>query len=60
MSKPLSIEELEEDLCKYCPLPEQSKGVHCYGGQPVMCEGSHCEQAHEIYLEEFEEEEEWI
>jgi hypothetical protein len=46
-----------DTLCDYCPLPEESRGVHCYGGNPVMCEGSHCEEAKERYLEEMEEEE---
>ena len=38
---PKTIDELDEELCSYCPLPEESQGVHCYGGLPVMCEGSH-------------------
>jgi hypothetical protein len=45
------------DLCNYCPLPEESRGVHCYGGEPVMCEGSHCKEAGENYIEEMEVEE---
>lgn len=36
----------EETLCGiYCPLPDHLKGVHCYGGQPVMCEGARCGEA---------------
>lgn len=51
----LSKEDLGELLCDYCPLPDSAKGVHCYGGEPVMCEGSHCEEAYHNYLEEVEE-----
>lgn len=44
---------LEDDLCKgYCPLPDHMKGVHCYGGAPVMCEGSHCDKAIEAWKED--------
>ena len=60
MSKPLSIEELQdgEQLCKYCvatgrgieDIPRMSYG---YNG-PVMCEGMHCDDAYEYYLENFE------
>jgi hypothetical protein len=57
MNKPLSQEELESQLCNYCPLDESAKGVHCYGGEPVMCiDSGCCVQAYENYLEEFEEE----
>lgn len=46
---------LEERLCDYCPLPDDLKGVHCYGGEPVMCEGSHCGEALEYWKEEYVE-----
>jgi hypothetical protein len=51
------MEELQDagELCDYCPLDEDHKGVHCYGGEPIMCEGSHCADAYEAYLEEEEE-----
>lgn len=45
-----------EELCNYCPLPDGSKGVHCYGGSVHMCEGSHCKDALEYWEEEFIEE----
>ncbi len=49
-------EMLEENLCEvYCPLPEELRGVHCYGGEPVMCEGSHCDEAIEAWKEEYVE-----
>jgi len=57
MSKPKTQEELEEELCKYCSLPENLHGVHCYGGKPTMCvDSGGCEHAYEAYLEEYEEE----
>ena len=56
MSEPKKREDMDEELCDYCPLPEEAKGVHCYGGAPVMCEGSRCDDAYETYLEEFESE----
>lgn len=54
--KPKKQEELDTELCDFCPLPDEAKGVHCYGGNPVMCEGSHCGEAYERYLEDFKEE----
>ena len=53
-----SREELEGDeLCNNCPLDEDLKGAHCYGGPVIMCEGSHCKEAYEQYVDNFEEEE---
>ena len=49
---PKTQEELGDVLCKYCPLEESQKGAHCYGGVVTMCEGSHCDDAYEAYLEE--------
>lgn len=45
--------EGDDELCNYCPLPDGSKGVHCYGGNVHMCEGSHCKEALEYWEEEF-------
>lgn len=56
MNTPKKQNELDEELCEYCPLPDSQKGAHCYGGAVVMCEGSHCDQAYEEYLSNFEEE----
>ena len=39
--------ELGDELCDYCPLDDCTKGTHWYGS----CEGSHCEEAYENYLE---------
>jgi hypothetical protein len=46
-------EELQnkEKLCDFCPLDENEKGVRCYGGSIVMCEGSQCDTAYEVYCE---------
>lgn len=55
MNCPKSMEELDEELCNYCPLPEQSKGVHCYGNSISMCEGKCCNEAYKSCLEESEE-----
>lgn len=54
-----TIEELrdEEELCSYCPLPTELQGVHCYGGEPVMCEGRCCSEAYDNYRSACEEEE---
>ena len=45
--------EGDEELCNYCPLPDESKGVHNYGGAVHMCEGRGCEEAMEAWSEEF-------
>lgn len=45
----------EEQLCDYCPIPDELKGVHCYGGEPVMCEGSRCDEALDRWKEEYVE-----
>lgn len=64
MSKPLSQEELSdnEELCQYCLWTDRGlqdiPQVYCTGGEPVMCEGSWCNDAYEYYLGEFEEENE--
>ena len=59
IKKPKTFEEIsgEDELCCNCPLPEESQGVHCYGGEPVMCEGRCCKEAYENYVENFEGEE---
>lgn len=46
---------LEDRMCDYCPLPDELKGAHCYGGAPVMCEGTHCAEAIAAWKEEFVE-----
>jgi len=46
-------DQLEDDLCNYCPLPDEAKGVYSTpGGNSAGCEGSHCKDAYENYLSE--------
>jgi hypothetical protein len=41
-------DELGEDLCNYCPLAEDLRGVHA---PPVgSCEGSRCDEAFQTYM----------
>lgn len=42
-----------EELCNYCPLPDEAKGVRCYGGTVHMCEGSRCGEAMDSWEEEY-------
>ena len=57
--KARSKEGLEEELCEYCSLDEEDRGVHqsSFGSIfPVYCEESgKCEEAYENYLEEVKE-----
>lgn len=58
MSKPLSQDELGEDLCNYCDIDENEKGVHGTPDGPVMCcDSGMCDVAYDNYLERYEEEE---
>lgn len=50
-----TAEELGEELCSFCPLDEGARGVKCYGGSIVMCEGSRCSEAYDNYLDQLEE-----
>jgi hypothetical protein len=50
-------EELAEELCDFCPLEPEDRGVHNYDGTVVMCEGSRCEEAYEEYTEDYWEKE---
>lgn len=43
----------QKNGCPYiCPLDEQDKGIHCYGGNISMCEGSRCDDAYDAYCEQ--------
>ena len=45
-------EELGEDLCEYCSLDEDKRGVHMGPNGPIyMCESYGCEEAYENYEE---------
>lgn len=48
-----SIEDLDEDLCKYCYETDYGE-KKCFStpNGPVMCEGDYCESAYEAYLED--------
>lgn len=49
-----TIEELTdgEELCKYCPLPDEAKGIHGAPNGYTACEGCRCQDAYEAYKEE--------
>ena len=48
----LTMEELEEELCKYCPLPKEVRGLFLGPDGPYGCEQSRCDKAYERYLKE--------
>lgn len=51
-NKILSFDELGDELCSYCPLNENEKGVHSYGSYPIICADSGCcEKAYQNYLD---------
>jgi hypothetical protein len=53
MDKIKTPEELCEELCSYCPL--EHKGTFATpNGDSCGCEGSHCKDAYEAYLDELE------
>ena len=55
MNEPISKGELGDDLCVWCPLPEERRGVKGVpGGFAAGCEGSKCDEAYLIYFEENE------
>lgn len=49
-----TIDELDTELCNYCPLEEWKKGATAM----YFCEGSKCGEAYKNYLDEYEEDEE--
>jgi hypothetical protein len=45
-------EDLGEDLCLYCPLDKNMRGIYSSpGGMVAGCEGYHCDEAYDSYLE---------
>lgn len=57
MTKPKTIEELEDELCIHCPLTDG--GTASVNTNPMnLCEGRACDEAYSAYLELCEEEEE--
>lgn len=55
MKKP--IEELDEELCEYCPCTDYGS-AKVNTGSWNLCEGCRCEEAYQNYLEDEENEEE--
>jgi len=53
---PKTQEELDTDLCDYCPLEDYLKGTHGTPSGYSSCEGCRCDEAYESYLEDFESE----
>jgi hypothetical protein len=53
MSSAGTKDELGDELCGWCPLSENLRGVYSVPcGSIAGCEGSHCGQAYEAYYEE--------
>lgn len=54
------IEELGEELCKYCFYTDYGEDLNAakVSYHLTGCEGMYCKEAYENYLEECEEEEE--
>ena len=48
---PKEIDELGDELCEHCPL-EKKGSYHTPNSLSAGCEGSSCNEAYEIYLEE--------
>jgi hypothetical protein len=60
---PKSIEELDDELCRYCHCTEYGSNMEApkIKGTPSgysSCEGAYCNDAYDYYLEHQEEEEE--
>ena len=47
-----TMEELQDDLCAYCPLPEEAQGTYGTPNGYYSCEGCRCNEAYELYLDE--------
>lgn len=47
-----TLEELDLELCNYCPLPDEAKGTHGAPNGYYSCEGSNCKEAYEAYQDE--------
>jgi len=52
MEKLKTIEELGDDLCRYCPLEEYASKLT---STQCGCEGAFCSEAYDVYLEGLEE-----
>lgn len=47
-----SMEDMGDELCDYCPIPDEAKGIHVTPNGYSACEGSRCPVAYERYKEE--------
>lgn len=55
MRNPLSKEELDTEICQFCPLTDY--GLTEINNAPYnLCEGISCDKAYENYIDDFEEE----
>lgn len=48
-------DDLSDDLCLYCPLDDDEKGIHGVPNGYISCEGRYCQEAYEMYIEEWTE-----
>ena len=53
--KVTTADELSDDLCLYCPLDDGEKGTHGVPNGYISCEGRCCQEAYEMYIEEWTE-----
>lgn len=50
-----NVDDLSDDLCLYCPLDDDEKGTHGVPNGYISCEGRCCQEAYEMYIEEWTE-----
>lgn len=50
-----TADDLSDDLCLYCPLDDDEKGTHGVPNGYISCEGRYCQEAYEMYIEEWTE-----
>lgn len=50
-----TADDLSDDLCLYCPLDDDEKGIHGVPNGYISCEGRCCQEAYEMYIEEWTE-----
>ena len=49
------VDDLSDDLCLYCPLDDGGKGTRGVPNGYISCEGRCCQEAYEMYIEEWTE-----
>lgn len=50
-----NVDDLSDDLCLYWPLDDGEKGTHGVPNGYISCEGRCCQEAYEMYIEEWTE-----